>query len=49
MKAIMESNAGKTMEMIKKIKIVTTRIAIFMMPLKYADLPTIGGDSAIVC
>lgn len=34
MKAIMLSNAGKAMEMAKKIKIVTMRTAIFVMPRK---------------
>lgn len=34
MNAMMLSNAGKTIEMAKNIKIVTMRTAIFAMPLK---------------
>lgn len=42
MKAMIESKAGNTIEMARNIKIVTTRMAIFITPLKYADLPTMA-------
>ena len=47
--AIILSNAGKMIEIIKNTTTIRMRIAIFMMPRKYIERPTSPELSETVC
>lgn len=49
-KAMIESKAGKSMDITKKTNTVATRMTIFMMPRNQADLPTMAEElSEMAC
>lgn len=49
-KAMMESKAGKTIDITRKINTVTTRMTIFIIPRNQADRPTMADElSEMAC